>query len=91
MSRDSQYLDNEVLDAISASCNEYLEQQFYNYLYKTSTVFNSDINSFGTWAYSEFNTYSDFNDYNWLENYKNATFDVKINTVMDSGFLLTQT
>ena len=91
MSRDSQYLDDEVLDAISRSCNHYMKQQFTDYLYKTSNVFHSDINSFGLFAYSKFATTSELNDYNWLENYKNATFDVNINTVMDSGFLLTQT
>lgn len=91
MSKNSEYLNQEILDAISTSCNNYLKEQFTDYLYKTSAVFASDINGFGLYAMSNFSTASDFDEYNWLVNYKNSTFDVKINTVMDSGFLLTQT
>lgn len=91
MSRGSQYLDPNVLDSISNSCNSYLESQFSSYLYKTSTVFESDINGLGSYALSKFVTTTEFNNYNWLDNYKNSTFDVDINTIIDSGFLLTQT
>lgn len=91
MSRDSQYLDTDVLNSISNACNNYLENQFSSYLYKTSTVFESDINGFGSYALSKFTTTTEYNNYNWLDNYKNSTFDIDINTVIDSGFLLTQT
>ena len=91
MSRDSQYLNTDVLNSISNSCNTYLESQFSSYLYKTSTVFESDINGLGSNALSKFATTTEFDNYNWLENYKNSTFDVEISTVIDSGFLLTQT
>ncbi len=91
MSKDSQYLNTDVLNSISDSCTSYLESQFSKYLYKTSTVLESDINGLGSYALSKFITTTEFNNYNWLENYKNSTFDVDIYTVMDSGFLLTQT
>ena len=91
MSRGSQYLNTDVLNSISNSCNTYLESQFSSYLYKTSTVFESDINGLGSFALSKFTTTNEFDNYNWLDNYKNCTFDVEVNTVMDSGFLLTQT
>lgn len=91
MSKGSEYLDTNVLNAISNNCNKYLENQFTNYLYKTSTIFESDINAFGLYALSQFKTTSEFNNYDWLNQYKNSTFDVQINTVIDSGLLLTQT
>lgn len=91
MTRDAQYLDNKILDKISSSCNTYLESQFSNYLYKTSNVLKSDINQFGSYALSEFTTTSEFENYDWQNNYKNATFDIDIETVLDSGFLLNQT
>ena len=91
MSRDSQYLNTDVLNTISTSCNNYLKSQFSGYLYKTSTVFESDINGLGSNALSKFATTTEFDNYNWLDNYKNCTFDVEIKTVIDSGFLLTQT
>lgn len=91
MTRNSQYLDSNILNSFSDSCNRYLEEQFSSYLYKTSTVFGSDINSFGLYSLSNFTTTNEFNNYDWLTNYKNSTFEVDINTVIDSGFLLTQT
>lgn len=91
MTRDAQYLDNSILDKISTSCNTYLESQFSNYLYKTSNVFKSDINQFGSYALSEFTTTSEFENYDWQNNYKNSTFDIDIETIIDSGFLLNQT
>ena len=78
MSKNSQYLNEDVLNSISNSCNTFLENEFLKYLYKTSTVFESDINGFGVYALSEFYTSSEFNDYNWLNNYKNCNFDVDI-------------
>ena len=42
-------------------------------------------------SFSNFLTSTKYNDYNWLDNYKNSTFDVNIDTILDSGFLLTQT
>ncbi|MCI8617753.1 MAG: hypothetical protein HFJ60_05905 [Clostridia bacterium] len=91
MTKGSEYLNTDVLDSISTTCNKYLKEQFTNYLYKTATTFDSDINGFGVYSLSQFKTSTEFDDYNWLVNYKNSTFDVDINTVMDSGFLLTQT
>lgn len=91
MKKGSQYLNKDVLNSISNSCNSYLENQFSDYFYKTSTVFESDINGFGLYSLSKFSTASEFDNYNWNDNYKNSTFDVDINTVIDSGFLLTQT
>lgn len=91
MTKGSEYLNPDVLSSISDSCNNYLEEQFTKYLYKTSTIFGSDINGFGVYSLSEFKTATDFDNYKWLYNYKNSTFNVEISTVIDSGFLLTQT
>ena len=91
MKKDSQYLNIDVLNLISNSCNKYLESQITKYLYKTSTTFKSDINGFGKYAIPSFTTTTEFNNYNWAKNYSNSTFNVDINTVIDSGFLLTQT
>lgn len=91
MKQGAEYLNTDVLNSISNSCCNYLENQFYDYLYKTSSDLKSDINEFGLYALSKFPTTTEFDNYNWLDNYKNSVFDVKINTVIDSGFLLTQT
>lgn len=91
MSENSKYLSPEVLDSISNSCNSYLESEFSDFLYKTSKEFHSDINGIGNYALKNFFTTKQFEDYCWLENYKNAFFDVEINTSIKSGMLITET
>lgn len=91
MAEDSSYLTPEVLEAISNSCNNYLESTFSNLLYKTSKEFHSDILGFGKYALSNFLTTQEINDYNWLANYQNAFFDVEIDTSVESGMLITET
>lgn len=91
MSENSKFLQNDVLTSISTACNHYLESVLSEYLYKTSIEFKSDINGFGRYALLHFKTNQDFSDFNWSANYVNSTFDIKIDTTMDSGFLLTQT
>ena len=91
MSDDSKYLDSNVLNTISESCNQYLESTFSNYLYKTAKEFKSDINGFGKHALKNFFTTQEFENYNWLKNFQNAFFDVQIDTSVKSGMLITET
>ena len=73
------------------SCNSYLKNIFSDYLYKTSKNFNSDIDGLGKYSLQNFFTSKQFEQYSWLENYKNAFFDVEIDTSVKSGMLLTET
>lgn len=91
MSDNSNYLTPEVLEAVSDSCNSYLESTFSNYLYKTSKEFHSDISGFGKYALSNFLTTNEFDSYDWLNNYQNAFFDVSVDTSVKSGMLITET
>lgn len=91
VTNDSNYLDSNLLDSISSNCNRYLESTFLDYLYKTSIDFKSDINAIGKFASSEFFTIQEFENYNWLENYQNASFEVNIDTSIESGSLISET
>lgn len=91
MDEDENYLDSDFLDSLSNTCNIYLENVLLNYLYKTSLEFKSDISGIGKYALSNFSTTSEFKDFNWSNNYKTSTFNVNINTTIDSGFLLNKT
>ena len=86
-----QYLDSKKLQALSTSCNSFIESTFSDYLYKTSKELKTDINEFGKYALSKFITTNDFNNYNWNENYKNSFFDIIVNTNVESSILLTET
>lgn len=91
MSNNSQYLDPDILNDISKTCNKYLESVFTDYLYKTSKEFKSDINGFGKYALSNFFTTQDYDNYNWCDNYQNAFFEVNIDTSIKSSMLITET
>lgn len=91
LSKNSNYEDTTVLSSISNSCNKYLESLISDYLYKTSKEFKSDINGLGRYLLSDFTTNKQFNDFGWLNNYINTTFDVNVDTNVDSGFLLKKT
>lgn len=91
MSENSKYLDTDVLSLIGDSCNNYLESILSDFLYKTSLTYKSDVAGIGKYVLHKFRTNQDFTNYNWASSYVNSTFDIKIKTKMDSGFLLTQT
>lgn len=91
MSNNSQYLDSNILDALSETCNQYLKSVFSDYLYKTSKELKSDINGFGKYALKNFFTTQDYDNYNWSTNYQNAFFEVDIDTSIKSSMLITET
>ena len=64
---------------------DYLKLQLESYLYKTSKSFNSDIDGFGKYALSKYLTFDEWDKSSWLENYKNAFFDVSVNISILSG------
>ena len=84
------YLDNDMLNQISNSCNSYLESVLTEYLYKTAKSLNSDINGFGKTARSNFLTLDEFYDYNWGEKYKDSFFEVSVDSSIRSSSLLTE-
>ena len=90
MSENSKYLSNDVLDSISNSCNSYLESMLLDYLYKTAKDFKADINGFGNFAAKNFTTTNEYENYNWLDSYKDAFFDVQVNTSVKSGMLISE-
>lgn len=74
---------------IEKSAEDYLNANMLNYLYTTSKLFHSDIPGIGKYALGKFSTIEDFNDYNWLEHYEDAFFEVETEVEIKSGFLLT--
>lgn len=76
------------LKEYEASANQYIQKKIQQFLYRTSTELQSDINGFGRYALYKFTTSKEFEDYNWLENYKNTFFDVNVKINIQSAFLL---
>lgn len=84
----SDYITEEKLSEISTSANQYIKNILCEYLYRTTTEFNSDIDGFGKFALPLFTTTQEFENYNWLQNYQNSFFDVNVETNVQSAFLL---
>ena len=82
-------IDQDIIHQMENSTNKYLTDQIYNYLYKTSKDFKSDISGIGTNAAINFTTYQDLEKYNWLKNYENCVFQINVKTSIKSGYFLT--
>lgn len=79
------YDTEEALESIQNSAETYIKDQIEHYLYKTSKEFNSDISGFGKYAMKNYLTIDEWNKSNWLENYKNSSFNVNVDLTMKSG------
>lgn len=86
LDEDTNYSSSDDINTINRYTEEYIKIQLENYLYKTSKELNSDISGFGKYALSKYLTWEEWIDSNWLENYKNAFFDVKVNMYVNSGY-----
>lgn len=91
LDKNTNYSDPEILEELSNSCSNYLEAIISDYLYKTSKVFNSDINKLGKYIRKNFLTESEYKNYNWADRYQDSFFEVKVNASIKSSFLLTET
>lgn len=80
------YNSSEDIKVLNTYAEEYLKLQLIDYLYKTSKEFNSDISGFGKYMLSQYLTWDEWLNSNWLENYKNSFFEVKVNVDINSGY-----
>lgn len=91
LEKNVEYTTDEILRKISNATQNYLTQQFNNYLQKVSKEYESDIDSFCTKATANFLTIPDWKNFNWNEKFKNSIFDVNIDVNVLSSMLVTKT
>lgn len=84
----SNYMTKENIKKIEEFANSYLKSNITDYLYKTSLVLKSDIDSFGAVAVKKFVTQESWDNYNWLDNYSSSFFNVNVNTRLRSSYLV---
>ena len=85
---DSNYIESSYYTAIENSAKKYMTSQINSYLTKISKVYKSDIVGFGKHAAKNFLTQNNWNNYDWRSNFKNTFFDIDVNVVVASGYLL---
>lgn len=74
------YSNEENLKLIEDYANTYLEQNISSYLYKTSKEYKCDIANLGRHVVSNYLTWEDWINSDWLYNYQNAFFAVKVDS-----------
>ena len=85
------YGQDESVEKIEQSAENYLKESIENFLYKTSKEYNSDICGFGRFAVKHYLTMEDWEKVNWLNNYKNSTFDVNVYFNVKAGNIFSET
>ena len=88
MSSKKNYLDEKELIKLENLANDYIKDLILKYFEKTSKKYNSDVAGIGKHAVKYFLIWDKWTDYNWLDKYKNAIFDVNVNTKVNSSYLL---
>ena len=91
MSDDYKYLDEQTIEVVEQYASSYVKAFISDFLYKTAKEFKSDIAGFGRYAVTKFTTWNDWKDYNWLENYQNAFFNINVNVDVKSRYLIIDT
>ncbi len=91
MNENSSYLDSTNVTKLEDATSKYMEDKISSYLYKLSKEFNSDIDGFGKYAVKNFLTWEDWENYGWLDNFNTSFFDVNVETVVKSGYILMET
>lgn len=77
---DINFYDKGNKDKLTDELNKNLEKEISAYLDKTIKEYESDIAGIGRIAKTKFLTWKEFEDYNWLSKYKNATYEVEVET-----------
>lgn len=84
------YSNQDTLTDISNSVSKDLEKNITNYLNKTSKDFGCDIDKFYLTVKRKFLTIGEWRNFNWNEKYPNSTFNVKVESNIDSSFIVTE-
>lgn len=80
---DINFYDKEKEKKLKKELDQSIEKKINDFLEKTIHEYQVDIASIGKYAKSNFITWKEFEDYHWLSKYRNATYEVKVNTKLN--------
>ena len=86
--KNSESLTPNKIEELEMLINSYLENAILKYQYKTSKIFEADIDGVGENLIKNFKNENQWKNYNWPANYKNTFFAVDVSTNIKSSFLL---
>ena len=70
------------------SISKYIQNQMIEYFNKISKEYKSDISQFGKYAVYLFPTESDWKNYNWLDKFNQAEFNVTVNVNINTSYFV---
>lgn len=86
--KNSNYFEKSNLSIIEDYANSYVKSELENYFYKTSKEYKSDIALLGKHAVKYFSTWDKWTEYNWLDKYEDAFFNVNAQVNIISSYLI---
>ena len=81
------YAVAENINIIEEYASSYMKAKISDFLYKTAKVYNSDIAGFGYYLTPKYTTIDELEKTHWTNNYKNAFFNVNVNTTIKATSL----
>lgn len=82
------FSDKDTLTTVNTALKDYLTSKIKDFLYKTSREYGCDINGFYRLVKQKFLTIPEYENYNWEEKYKQADFNIEIDSNVISSFLV---
>lgn len=85
------FLNEENIKIVETAANEYIEQIILDYFDVTTKKYKTDIAGLGKHLVNKFLTWDDWSKFNWLNSYKDSSYNVNVNTTITSSYLLLET
>lgn len=85
------FLNEENIKIVENAANEYIEQIILDYFDVTTKKYKTDIAGLGKYLVNKFLTWDDWSNFNWLDSYKDSSYNVNVNTTITSSYLLLET
>ena len=86
--KNTNYFSGNKLELIKSYANSYVKNELEKYFYKTSKDYQADIALMGKYAVKHFTTWDKWVNYDWLDNYTNAFFNVNVDVNVISSYLI---
>ena len=76
------------ISKVEEALSNYIKDEVNSYYQKTSKEFKSDISGLGRYAVYQFPTVKDWEDFDWVNKYEQATFEVNVDVNLNSSYFI---
>lgn len=76
------------ISKVEEALSNYIKDEVNSYYEKTSKEFKSDISGLGQYVVYQFPTVKNWEEFDWLNKYENATFEVNVDVNLNSSYFI---